>query len=224
MPYYAVSCGRNTGIYTDWSLARQQTDGYSHAEFKKFLNKNDAVNYLHQKLSSKPYYAVSCGHERGLYREWSAAKKQVYRFSHGEVKKFFCKDDAMHFLRYRKVYDYESSWFCHEDNYSHDHFHCNADRLRALKRHNYWAVARGLVPSIYRSWDEARQQVDRFRSPIHKRFFCQDDALHFMRINGVKGWTCGSECDGSLGKFHCKKDSAQHEKNMIRNIRRKVIF
>lgn len=37
------------------------------------------------------------------------AKDQIHCFSRGEVRKFFCKDDAMHFLRYRKVYDYENS-------------------------------------------------------------------------------------------------------------------
>ena len=46
MKYYAVKNGRKIGIYTDWESCRLQVEGFSGAEFKSFLKKSDAEDYL----------------------------------------------------------------------------------------------------------------------------------------------------------------------------------
>lgn len=44
--YYAVRKGRNSGIYTSWSEAKAQTDGYPGAIFKSFKDASSAKRYL----------------------------------------------------------------------------------------------------------------------------------------------------------------------------------
>ena len=46
MKYYAVRKGRKIGIYTDWESCRSQVEGFSGAEYKSFLKKPDAEDYL----------------------------------------------------------------------------------------------------------------------------------------------------------------------------------
>ena len=44
--YYAVRKGRVPGIYESWDECKEQTEGFSNAEHKSFLNLNDAKNYM----------------------------------------------------------------------------------------------------------------------------------------------------------------------------------
>lgn len=48
MGYYAVSKGRERGIYTSWEECNRQVHGYSGCKFKKFQTKSEAQNYLNQ--------------------------------------------------------------------------------------------------------------------------------------------------------------------------------
>ena len=49
MKYYAVRCGRKTGIFTTWAECQQQVTGYKCAEFKSFPIEQEAQNYLSGK-------------------------------------------------------------------------------------------------------------------------------------------------------------------------------
>ena len=42
MSYYAVSKGREPGIYNTWTDCRLQTEGYSGAKYKKFRTLEEA--------------------------------------------------------------------------------------------------------------------------------------------------------------------------------------
>lgn len=44
--YYAVRCGRETGIFTTWEDCQKQVIGYKNAKFKSFLKEEDALLYL----------------------------------------------------------------------------------------------------------------------------------------------------------------------------------
>ncbi|EEY56753.1 uncharacterized protein PITG_10250 [Phytophthora infestans T30-4] len=44
--YYAVAVGRSTGVYTNWQTARNQVHGYSGNRMKKFLEYDQAVDYI----------------------------------------------------------------------------------------------------------------------------------------------------------------------------------
>ena len=46
MKFYAVRCGRQTGIFTSWSECQKNVTGYSGAEFKSFLTRSDAESFL----------------------------------------------------------------------------------------------------------------------------------------------------------------------------------
>ncbi|EDK46763.1 conserved hypothetical protein [Lodderomyces elongisporus NRRL YB-4239] len=42
MPYYAVANGRSKGVYTNWNQCKDQVNGYSGAQYKKFDTLNEA--------------------------------------------------------------------------------------------------------------------------------------------------------------------------------------
>ena len=44
--FYAVKCGRKTGIFSTWDECREQIDGFSGAQFKGFVSREDALLYL----------------------------------------------------------------------------------------------------------------------------------------------------------------------------------
>lgn len=44
--FYAVKCGRKTGIFSTWQECREQIDGFSGAQFKGFEKHEDALCYL----------------------------------------------------------------------------------------------------------------------------------------------------------------------------------
>lgn len=45
---------------------------------------------------------------------------------------------------------------------------------------NFYAVKKGRVPGIYRSWDECKKQTDRFSGPIFKKFSTLAEAEQFV--------------------------------------------
>jgi ribonuclease HI len=44
--YYAVRVGKTTGVFDTWEECKEQVNGFSNAQFKKFKNKEDALNYI----------------------------------------------------------------------------------------------------------------------------------------------------------------------------------
>lgn len=46
--YYAVACGRQTGIFMTWAECNEQVKGYKGASFKKFDTHQDAENFICQ--------------------------------------------------------------------------------------------------------------------------------------------------------------------------------
>lgn len=53
MSYYAVRVGRTPGIYSEWSDCKQQIEGFSGAEFKKFNSRQGALDFIAQGPSKK---------------------------------------------------------------------------------------------------------------------------------------------------------------------------
>jgi ribonuclease HI len=46
MPYYAVSNGRNVGIFLNWNDCNNSVKGYKNALYKKFDTKEEADNFI----------------------------------------------------------------------------------------------------------------------------------------------------------------------------------
>lgn len=44
--FYAVACGRKTGVYNTWNEAKEQIDGFNGAKFKKFESLKDAESFI----------------------------------------------------------------------------------------------------------------------------------------------------------------------------------
>ena len=53
--FYAVRCGRKTGVFTTWAECQEQVKGFSGAVFKSFLNREDAENYV-SKVPEDPVF------------------------------------------------------------------------------------------------------------------------------------------------------------------------
>mmetsp|Transcript_775 Transcript_775/g.871 ORF Transcript_775/g.871 Transcript_775/m.871 type:complete len:309 (-) Transcript_775:3-929(-) len=53
MPYYAVAKGIKPGIYTSWSLCKQNVNGYKGAVFKKFVSVKQAQQFIESNSSTK---------------------------------------------------------------------------------------------------------------------------------------------------------------------------
>lgn len=50
--FYAVKKGRKTGIFTTWAECQKQVSGFPKAEFKSFISKQEADNWLKEIKSS----------------------------------------------------------------------------------------------------------------------------------------------------------------------------
>ena len=54
MPFYAVSNGRNIGIFSNWNDCNNSVKGYTNAVYKKFDTKEEANNFIQQNNSIDP--------------------------------------------------------------------------------------------------------------------------------------------------------------------------
>jgi len=46
MPYYAVANGRQTGVFDNWDVCKDQVDGFSHNDYKKFDTPDQAWDFV----------------------------------------------------------------------------------------------------------------------------------------------------------------------------------
>ena len=49
----------------------------------------------------------------------------------------------------------------------------------------YYAIAKGRDTGIYKSWDEAKPLVEKYKGAIYKSFQCPQDAVQFMKEHGI---------------------------------------
>ena len=73
--WYAVARGRTRGIYTNWEDARRQTDGYSGMMVKKFLDIQDAAEFMMYGYYESPGYTPP--NPRGK-SGWARGKPDYY--------------------------------------------------------------------------------------------------------------------------------------------------
>lgn len=52
MPFYAVARGHTTGIFSTWSECEKNTKGISKPIFRKFKSREEAENFMNEKLGS----------------------------------------------------------------------------------------------------------------------------------------------------------------------------
>ncbi|XP_039311455.1 ribonuclease H1 isoform X3 [Solenopsis invicta] len=78
--------------------------------------------------------------------------------------------------------------FSSEDSGS-KYININTARHYFLSKMPYYAVARGLKPGIYATWDECKSQVHKFPGAIYKKFITEREAENFIkeRSSSIKG-------------------------------------
>ncbi|KAE8890686.1 hypothetical protein PF005_g13635 [Phytophthora fragariae] len=119
--FYAVAVGRHTGIYTSHDDAIEQVHGYPGFRMKKFLDYDEAEEYIdfNQVYSSEEdwgsesepeeeveswYYAVGVGRSIGVYTDWQIALNQVHGYPGFRMKKFLDLSEAWQYVRQSKNY------------------------------------------------------------------------------------------------------------------------
>ena len=51
--FYAVACGRSTGVFDSWDECQRNTQGFPNTKFKGFPTKEEALDYLRQHETSE---------------------------------------------------------------------------------------------------------------------------------------------------------------------------
>ncbi|MCR5175474.1 MAG: RNase H1/viroplasmin domain-containing protein [Anaerovibrio sp.] len=103
---------------------------------------------------AKKYYAVKRGRKTGIFESWAEACKQVKGFSGAHYQGFNSREEAMKFLEERETVVFLAP--------------------------PIYAVAIGLVPGVYYSWDEAKIQIDGFSGAKYRKCRTQEEAEAFI--------------------------------------------
>lgn len=63
----------------------------------------------------------------------------------------------------------------------------------------FYAVRRGRKPGVYNTWDECKEQVDRFAGARYKKFASEEEALKFIgETEGAPSKSSESSCDTQI--------------------------
>jgi ribonuclease HI len=81
---------------------------------------------------------------------------------------------------------------------------------------NYYAVAVGKTPGVYKTWDECKKNVFGFKNSIYKKYKTMNDALRFIEINtNKKSWNdiikTPANSGGSVSKNVSDGDSSNDD-------------
>lgn len=124
--FYSVRKGREPGVYETWDECQAQVSGFQGAEYKKFNNMKDAIEFMVatpeqapvQKepeksapsmfispsvANAKQVYGVQSGKKPGIYGTWAECQEQVSGFQGAKYKKFSSLDDALSFVKGEEV-------------------------------------------------------------------------------------------------------------------------
>ncbi|KAL3682026.1 hypothetical protein R1sor_000048 [Riccia sorocarpa] len=133
------------------------------------------------------YYAVARGHCPGVYLTWEQSKNQVENFPNARHKKFSTRADAKTFIE--KNRDVSAEGNPRRSDEASGQGHVAMLDVRAASSGPvppphpipaYYAVAKGRVPGIYSTWDEASVQVKDMYSAKYKKFYKMEEAEEFI--------------------------------------------
>ncbi|XP_018416004.1 PREDICTED: ribonuclease H1-like [Nanorana parkeri] len=90
-------------------------------------------------------------------------------------------------------------------------------RAQVLMVNMFYAVRRGRNPGVYSTWDECKEQVERFAGARYKKFACEEEAWKFVRE------TEGAPAKSSESSGGTQNPSASKEKqdNVLPSFRAK---
>ncbi|XP_048387391.1 ribonuclease H1 isoform X1 [Stegostoma tigrinum] len=67
-----------------------------------------------------------------------------------------------------------------------------------MKKRFYYAVKAGRKPGVYATWDECKEQVDKFPNASFKKFGTEDDAWSFVRNVESSSQATSTECSDQI--------------------------
>ncbi|GCC30631.1 hypothetical protein chiPu_0009083 [Chiloscyllium punctatum] len=76
-----------------------------------------------------------------------------------------------------------------------------------MKKRFYYAVKAGRKPGVYATWDECKEQVDKFPNASFKKFAIEDDAWSFVRTVASNSQATSTDCSDQI-------KSTNEEKNL----------
>ena len=165
--YYAVRAGEDPGIYESWEEAKKAIGYYGNdAVFKKFTSRSDAITFMKsqdsetvKKDNTGTFYAVRVGDNPGVYESWDNAKKVGIGSNDCPVfKKFDNKVDAEAFM-------VDDNWKVTGNG----------------SRKNFYAIKDVEHPGIYESWEEAKKNIDDWKTAKFKGFYTKEEAEEWMK-------------------------------------------
>ena len=165
--YYAVRAGEDPGIYESWEEAKKAIGYYGNdAVFKKFTSRSDAITFMKsqdsetvKKDNAGTFYAVRVGDNPGVYESWDNAKKVGIGSNDCPVfKKFDNKVDAEAFM-------VDDNWKVTGNG----------------SRKNFYAIKDVEHPGIYESWEEAKKNIDDWKTAKFKGFYTKEEAEEWMK-------------------------------------------
>ena len=165
--YYAVRAGEDPGIYESWEEAKKAIGYYGNdAVFKKFTSRSDAIAFMKsqdsetvKKDNAGTFYAVRVGDNPGVYESWDNAKKVGIGSNDCPVfKKFDNKVDAEAFM-------VDDNWKVTGNG----------------SRKNFYAIKDVEHPGIYESWEEAKKNIDDWKTAKFKGFYTKEEAEEWMK-------------------------------------------
>ena len=96
----------------------------------------------------------------------------------------------------------------------------NGNFYRKKPKKNYYAVAIGRQPGIYRTWDECKTMVNRYPGAIFKGFRTHKEAVDFILVNKNTTDKRILESKHQTGKVHNPKDTESETDILIEAINR----
>lgn len=144
------------------------------------------------------FYGVAHGFQRGVFTDWSEAKKQIEKFPQPVYKKFSTEEEAQTYVDERKPKKVELSF----PDDTHE---------------TYYAVARGHTVGVFTDYKDVKEHIKDYPQPLHKKWSSLDEAVAYFH-KFFDGKDVGKEA-GKTDKV--KKDSKQ-EKPEKRETKRKA--
>ncbi|PIC47086.1 hypothetical protein B9Z55_006556 [Caenorhabditis nigoni] len=108
------------------------------------------------------FYGVAHGFQRGVFTEWSEAKKQIDKFPQPVYKKFSTEEEAQKYVDERKPKKVELAY----PEPTHD---------------TYYAVARGHTVGVFTDYNNVKEYIKNYPQPLHKKWSTLDEAVAYFK-------------------------------------------
>uniref|UniRef100_A0A1I7TS43 ribonuclease H n=1 Tax=Caenorhabditis tropicalis TaxID=1561998 RepID=A0A1I7TS43_9PELO len=135
------------------------------------------------------FYGVAHGFQRGVFTEWSEAKKQIDKFPQPVYKKFSTEEEAQKYVDERKPKKVELSF----PEPTHE---------------TYYAVAHGNVVGVFTDYNAVKEHIKNYPQPLHKKLSTLDEAIAYFH----KFYDGKEEGKGKVEKTEKESKEAKPEK------------